>query len=432
MAGVAELKAVVGMDNTRYKAGAKGVAQANQGLKQSFKAIGASIAATFSVRAIMTYTKAVIDLGSKLTDLAMQTDLSVETLQAFEFSAIRAGASVEDVRTAVNKLGVNLGKAKDGQKTYIELFERAGVAQEQIANMGTEEAIAAIAKTMDTASTGSKEWGAGLELIGTRSGAKLIEVLKDLNTKGMPEFIKQAKEAGIVMETETAVALDKTADRMALFSRKSKTFFAEFITDAKKVGTALDVVSGGGLLGFVGGLFEDKASREYKAEADIAAEEKAARVKKANAGRQASVDQKNLDDAEQAEFDREVKLGQMRDKIAQDQKQAQDERIKAENAADLAHAEFLDEEIAVAMKIAEIRKEGDKALAEASKGITPLGADLSGIEQMGAAFGGTSIELQQLDRDLQIQEKQAEIMQDTNDKIDVLSESFEKISGNIE
>ena len=399
MAGVAELKAVVSMDNRRYKAGANGVKKANAGVMKSIGSIASGLAAAFSVRAVLNFTNKVIQLGSKLSDLATQTGLEVETLQAFEFSAIKAGAAVEDVRTAVNKLSVNLGKAKDNQKTYIDLFERAGIAQEDIAGLGTEEAILKIAKTMGTAEAGTKEWGAALELIGTRSGAKLIEVLQELNNDGMNEFINKAKEAGVVIDRDVIAKLDEAADKMEIYKRlasgKGALFISNIIEDVQ-----------GFKRGRREGISPAEAKRRTAEEAEDAfyaalsvknhqriQSEKVARLKAA-------------DDLEQKEFDREVKRLEMLDKIEQKELAIAKKKADAQQAADIAALEFTENEEANEARVDKAIEDAKKGIRELQKGkdINPLGADLSGLERQGAAFGGESFQMQQIDKEIQIQQ----------------------------
>jgi hypothetical protein len=414
MAGVAQLKAMVGMDNSKYKAGAKGVKSANTGLSASFKSVATGLAAAFSIRAVANYAKSVIDLGSKLSDLATQTGMNVETLQAFEYSAIKAGASVEDVRTAVNKLSVNLGKAKDGQKTYIDLFMRAGIAQEDIANLNTEDTLAAIAKTMSTASAGTKEWGAALELIGTRSGAKLIEVLQDLNSKGLPEFVKQAKEAGIVMDAELIQKLDEAADKMLILQRIGKGKFAQGLF---RIGDHIEAFKRSMKTGksIVESHYDILDEREDR--------------------KQGQLDKKGFADA-RANKARAIATAAANE-LATKKKITEEaaKEAKLVNEADLKHLAILEKEDELEKKISEDREkiiqEGAMRSRKAGEGISALDPALSGMAQLGASFGNEKMGMQQYDRDLQLRQRQVEIAEETNSKLDTLAEKLDVLAGDI-
>jgi len=223
------------LKSTGFNRGVDGMTRKMKGFGGMMKSVAGGAVAAFSVRAIMRFGNDVIQLGSQLSDLATQTGINVETFQALEYGAIKAGAKVEDVRTVVNKLAVNLGKAKDAQKTYVELFERAGIAQEEIAGLGTEEALVRIGHAFNEAETGTAKFGAALELIGTRGGAKLIEVLQSLSKEGIPQFVQAARDAGIIIDEVMIQKLDKAADKMAIYNRIAKGRFAAFMVEVWEI-----------------------------------------------------------------------------------------------------------------------------------------------------------------------------------------------------
>ena len=434
MAGVAQLKAVVGMDNSKYIAGTKGVDKANKGMKVSFSNVAKGLAAAFSVRAVISFSKSVIDLGSKLSDMATQTGMNVETLQAFEYAAINAGASVEDVRTASVKLSVAMGKANDGQKTYIDLFKRIGVEQGKLAGLNTEQALVEVAKALGRASQGSSEFGAALELIGTRSGVKLVEVLRDLNDKGLAEFIQQAKDAGVVIDEELIGKLDKAADKMAIFSRISKGWLAK---------TASDTVTGAGIVAEGIGNVARLAGRFWSGRGGNVLEERRAAKEEPEADAQRKDENRRkiseITDRRSIVADEKIKKEEAAAaKILEYRKKAVEEAVKESKLrqdSDLAHLQFLESEEEADAKhaadIDDVLADMMKRKKEAGKYITPLGANLSSQEQLGASFGNERIQMQQYDKTLQLQQQLVDIQQDTRDKIDELIAGVTAMRGDV-
>ena len=153
-------------------------------MKAAFRGINSMVGGLFagvSIAALVSLTKETIAFGSAITDLAKQSGLSTDQFQALEIAALNAGVSQEKIRTAMAKLNVVMGQAKSGMKTYVDLFDKVGISQEQLNALEPAEVFELLAKTMSEAQRGSVEFGAALEILGTRSGAQLIEVMEEIN-----------------------------------------------------------------------------------------------------------------------------------------------------------------------------------------------------------------------------------------------------------
>jgi hypothetical protein len=229
MAAVAKLKSILGLDPTQYKAGIKQAESQTTAFQNKLAAVGKGLAAAFSVGMIINFGKSVIQLGSKITDMAAQTGLSTDQFQALSAAALDAGVESEGLRQVFSKINVTMGQAKSGMKTYVDLFDRVGISQERLSRLDTAGVLEEIAKTFSTAEQGSSEFGAALELIGTRSGAKFTEVLNQISEIGLQGVIDKYKELGMVMSEDVAQSLDRAADAMERFKVRSKVAGAEIV-----------------------------------------------------------------------------------------------------------------------------------------------------------------------------------------------------------
>ena len=242
MSAVAKLKAALGMDAAQYKAGMKNATGETDKFQNKIKTVGASMAAAFSVGAILNFARQATSLGSQLSDLASQSGINVETFQALEIAAINAGTGPEKLRTAMAKIGQTLGQARGGMKTYIDLLERAGLSQEQIARATPTETLEVLAKTVTNGQKGMADYEAVMQILGTRTGPLLIEVLNRIANEGIDNITKKAKESGQVIDAETIQRLDKMEDRLQRVSRTAKLKFGEamvrVIDDVELLSTA--------------------------------------------------------------------------------------------------------------------------------------------------------------------------------------------------
>lgn len=191
------------------------------------KSMAGTMAAAFSVTIVAQAARSVMQWGSALTDLAAQSRLTTDEIQTLEVASLRAGVGTEKIRTVMSKLSVVIGQAKSGMKTYVDLFDKIGVSQSELAKMNTRQVLERVASAFTEAEAGSIAYGASLELLGTRSGAQLQEVLEDLANVGLDGMIKREKEAGTILEEEMLQRLDDLEDRLQLATRQTKVIAAE-------------------------------------------------------------------------------------------------------------------------------------------------------------------------------------------------------------
>jgi len=210
------------LDNTGFKAGIGGMKGEVKGFQSQLGALKGVIAGAFAIGGLVRLTRSAIAAGSTLTDLALQTGLTTDEFQALELTAINAGTPMEKIRGVLTKVSVVLGQAKSGMKTYVDLFNKAGISTERLATLDTPGALKAIADEMQGATEGSVKFGAILEILGTRSGIQLREVLTELSNTTLPGLIDRFKETGDIIDNNLLQLMDASEDSMQRFARRMK------------------------------------------------------------------------------------------------------------------------------------------------------------------------------------------------------------------
>jgi hypothetical protein len=169
-----------------------------------------TLAGMFAVEKIFEFGISIVDAAGKINDLSARLGVSAEFLQEMEYAAKQSGASIDDVAGAVEKLSISRMKALAGDKTSIENLKKMGFSMQQIKDFGGGEGLfKGIGKLFESGIDPQKLVGPFRELAGKSAGALIPAMVQ-----GLTESAQQARDLGIVIDTEVIDALDDVADRM--------------------------------------------------------------------------------------------------------------------------------------------------------------------------------------------------------------------------
>lgn len=307
---MAEIRATTKLDSRGFEVGAGKMKKSIGGLSSSLKMLGGNIAAAFSVGAIVNLARQTIAFGSTISDLANQAGLTTDQFQALELTALEAGVSQDKIRTAMSKLNVVMGQAKRGMKTYVDLFKEVGITQEELIQMDPAQVFERLASTMANAKRGSSEFGAALEILGTRSGAQLIEVFQKLDKEGLDGLVNKFKATGEIIDSSIIKNLDQAEDTLQRFQRSTKVVMANVINFFDKAGSQVGrffsiLFDKGGFEKI--GIADVKSQLKSKAESEIQTEKQ--KQREIDSLRQKQIEREVSDsfDAAVAKFEAEEK-----------------------------------------------------------------------------------------------------------------------------
>jgi hypothetical protein len=210
------LKAVFGLDTTNAETGLKKLRTQVNDVASKWGSIGLAAAGA----AFVALSKSAIELGSNLSDQAMQLGINVEKLQVLNSVARDAGVSQETVSKAIIKTRTAASQAEQGLATYKQAFENLNINTKQFLALPAEERMVAIAKAYKNATDKNAAYNSVAQIFGEKVGPKMMEVLGQLSGEGFPKLEKAAKKAGDVMSAETIAALDKAGDEIEAFKQR--------------------------------------------------------------------------------------------------------------------------------------------------------------------------------------------------------------------
>jgi hypothetical protein len=205
-------------------------------LGEGFRMVG-RLAATFGValgvREIAQFVRSSLDAVGGLGELAQQLGIGTNALQVYQFAAVQAGVSSEQLEAGLAKLTQNIGDAAAGSATAIAAFDRLGVGV--LDAEGKIRPTEAVVRDLSEALKGIKDpaarAAAEVDLFG-RSGQRLDPILASGGV-ALDEFARQAEAAGVVLDKDMIAAADAASDAWAQLDFKiaklSQTMVVNFL-----------------------------------------------------------------------------------------------------------------------------------------------------------------------------------------------------------
>lgn len=199
------------------------------------KGIGRGLAGAFTAGAAIGLGKTILSDADRIADLAANTRLTTDELQAFEAVARESGASAEKLGSSIEKLAMVQGNMADGDAAKaIEALQALGLSAED-ATLPVGELFQRIANGF--AATGNV--GALDELFG-RGSVQLAGTLREIGKAGsLEELIQRQKEAGQILAADKLSNLATANDRIAAVARRGLVSVASAIAPGKAEETAL-------------------------------------------------------------------------------------------------------------------------------------------------------------------------------------------------
>ncbi len=185
------------------------------------KALAGGLGIAFGAQAVIGGVKEMIggaiEMASAIDDSSRKLGVSAEKFQGWVAAARLAGASGEDVSTAVGKMNANLSEASKGT---VDALEAIGLSFQDVRNMKPEEAFEAIATAIAAIPDPMAQAEAAVKLFG-KGGQTLLPAIKD-------NFVETGNAAA-KMSNETVARLDAAGDAIEKFKTRATIAVGETI-----------------------------------------------------------------------------------------------------------------------------------------------------------------------------------------------------------
>ena len=187
-------------------------------LKQLFMNLGG--AAGLSIAGLTAMTTAIMDMASKMQDLADSTGLTEGRVLQFQKALVVAGGKAEDAGNILGTLFTKIAAARDGNDTAIAQFEALGISFQELKTATPDEVIKKVYDGLAQISDSFERVRVTKELLGKAGLGKSITEIADALGKSTKKFDEQA---------QTLQKWDKMADALEQTYANLKMAVAELL-----------------------------------------------------------------------------------------------------------------------------------------------------------------------------------------------------------
>jgi hypothetical protein len=226
--GLFSIMGRLGLDTSDFQAGAKRVESASTGMARKVASdVKGMIAGAFTLGAITSFTKSVINAGDRIGDLAEQYHLTNEEVQRLEILAGRTGVKFEKFGEALIKFAELRQKAIDGDVKSLSLLNRYGVTQGDVVKKSNTnlELVTKLSDAYSEVSGSSQAQADALDIAGAK-GQKVLSTLTQIKNLGPVKLISDEDIAAL---GQFADALDEVKRQAQVATAPALAFWGQVL-----------------------------------------------------------------------------------------------------------------------------------------------------------------------------------------------------------
>lgn len=235
-------------DASGFKKTLADIQKDTEGLKGMVSGVGKAIGAAFTVGAIVSAGKAVLDFAGNITDLSQKTGISASGLQKLDLAFKASGIAIDQVAKASGELGTRLVSNKGA----VELVKQLGLNLDELKRSSPEDQFITVADAVGQIQNKGEQLYASKTLFG-KSGEDLLKGL----TGNLKETTDELENMGLIIEDETIKAADDFGDQLGLMGTQLMAITAEIVGPLLPALSALAtlLMQVGSVVGDVTGFF---------------------------------------------------------------------------------------------------------------------------------------------------------------------------------
>jgi hypothetical protein len=211
----------------KTKAAFRQINERTQKLKKSFGGLAGAAVSLAGVAGLGALTSKLLTLGDRIGKVSIQTGVSAEKLQAFQFAAEQSGVGAELMNKSLQKLNRNIGEAAEGTGPAAEALDALGISALTSSGQikSTEVIFQDIARAFGNVESDAMRAKIASDLFG-RAGVELIPLLS-AGADGVDKFGKQLESVGGVINEKSIQSIQDLNDKINLLSKSFTGFLAD-------------------------------------------------------------------------------------------------------------------------------------------------------------------------------------------------------------
>lgn len=182
---MSERKSVIvdaGFDNTNLSSGME---TTKEKVGHWAKEIATMVAGAFAFEKVLEFDKQLGEMAQKLSDTADRLSVNTDEVQKLQYAAVMAGANIDIVAAALDRLAKAKVKVIGGDDPKGDLataFFQFGITFKDLEALSPDELFHKIGESIEKTGANAKVTAGLMELLG-RSGGALIPMLKELRAR---------------------------------------------------------------------------------------------------------------------------------------------------------------------------------------------------------------------------------------------------------
>lgn len=179
------------------------------------------VIAGLGLGAVAAQARQVINEFDRVDKLAKRFDTTAESIQRVSTAARLSGTDIETVANSLTKAGVAATKVILGNEQMAATFERAGIDARRFSEADLDQKLIQISEAFQAANGNAAKTNAIIEILGTRGGANLIPLIKNVDE------LKASMEGAAVASDGVVAKMAEMNDRIETATQNMKIFGAE-------------------------------------------------------------------------------------------------------------------------------------------------------------------------------------------------------------
>lgn len=187
--------------------------------------VTAGIAGVLGAAGMVTQQTA--EYGEEVLRNSRAMSMTVERYQELQFGMNQLGASTDDFMDALSTLTDRANDAANGSKTYIDEFERIGIAVDELKGMSPGQIFERYVDAAVQAEDRTEAVTSAVRLLGDDLGRRIMPALTS-SAESFEDFSRMANEAGIVL-TESQIVAAREAQHEWRFLKAAVVGFKRYL-----------------------------------------------------------------------------------------------------------------------------------------------------------------------------------------------------------
>lgn len=200
-------------------------------------AFGASmlgaVASGLALEQVITKIRRAVGEVDDLGDMAERIGMSTNAIQALRHTMGQAGGDASLADRAFDKFTDTMAEAALGAGYLLKVFNANGVAlRDSSGKMRENEALLIdFARLVSNAGSAQEKLKLSTDAFGRQAGPKMVGMLEEINTKGLPALIQAAKGVGVVLDEALIAKAGELDKAFRKVEERSATAFKKMAVD---------------------------------------------------------------------------------------------------------------------------------------------------------------------------------------------------------